>query len=55
MLNTHFQIRFDILSLSVYSLHYYLIYSKIYFTAFHTINARDSKKLNISYTNQMVY
>ena len=30
-LNTHFQIRFDILPLSIYSLHYYSIYSKISF------------------------
>ena len=26
----------------------------IFFTIFHTKNARDSKKLNISYTNHMV-
>ena len=55
ILNTHFQIGFDILSLSIYSLHYYSIYSKISFTIFHTKNARDGKKLNISYTNHMVY
>ena len=50
ILNTHFQIRFHILYLSIYSLHYYLIYSKISFTIFHTKDARDGKKLNISYT-----
>ena len=59
ILNTHFQIRFDNLSLSICSLHYYSMYSKISFTNFHTKNARDNKKLNItlieSYTNHIVY
>ena len=55
ILNTGFQICFDILPLSIYSLHCYLIYSKISFTIFRTKNARDSKKFNISYTNHMVY
>ena len=31
------------------------IYSKISFTIFHIENASDRKKLNISYTNHMVY
>ena len=58
ILNTHFQIfqnRFDILSLSIYSLHYYSIYNKIFFKIFHTKTVRDSQKLNISYTNHMIY
>ena len=55
MLNTHFQIRFDIFSLLIYALHYCSICSKIFFKVFHTKNARDSKKLNVSYTNHMLY
>ena len=38
ILNTHFHICFDILSLSSCSLHDYSIYSKISFTIFHTKN-----------------
>ena len=55
ILNTHFQIRFDILSLSIYSLHYYSIYSKIFFTIFHTKMLVIVRKLHTSCTNQMVY
>ena len=36
ILNTHFQRRFDILSLSIYSLRYYSIYGKICFAIFLT-------------------
>ena len=39
------------MSLSICSLHYYLIYSKISFTIFDTKNARDSKKY--SYINHI--
>ena len=34
--------------------HHYSIYNKYFVIIFYTINALDSKKLNLSYTNHMV-
>ena len=59
ILNTHSHIFKYVLTSCLYQFTLYITtrftVRYLLYTIFHTKNARDSKKLNISYTNRMVY